>query len=179
MLCIRQTSYYCMGFIYFRIYRLVINKKRLGNNPFFCNYVYLRRKSIRILCTRITPLPLMTFWFIHSVARKFYIKWNKKQVDLSQDVLQSVSCYCNIQMLTFRIFYLHCNQLEDWNILDILKKLNKLSRLTLHCNPLAAKKCYRPTVIANLPSLRSLDFSLISREENDAATLGITAKFIK
>lgn len=78
-----------------------------------------------------------------------------------------------------RILYLHCNLLDEWNILDILKRLKKLSRLTLHCNPLAAKKSYRPTIIANLPILRCLDFSLISEEEKDAAKLGITAKFIR
>ena len=38
-------------------------------------------------------------------------------------------------------------------------------------------RSYRPTLIANLPQLRSLDFSLISEEERDATTLGITAKF--
>ena len=78
-----------------------------------------------------------------------------------------------------RIIYLHCNLLEDWNILDVLKRLKKLTRLTLHCNPLAAKKCYRPTIIGNLPFLKSLDFSLISEEERDAVRLGITAKFIR
>ena len=40
-------------------------------------------------------------------------------------------------------------------------------------------RSYRPTLIANLPQLRSLDFSLISEEERDATTLGITAKFIR
>lgn len=82
-------------------------------------------------------------------------------------------------LMLFRILYLHCNLLEDWNILDVLKRLHKLTRLTLHCNPLAAKKCYRPTIIGNLPFLKSLDFSLISEEERDAVRLGITAKFIR
>ena len=63
--------------------------------------------------------------------------------------------------------------------MDILRKMRKLSRLTLHCNPLACKKAYRPTVIANLPQLRSLDFVLVSEEEKDMARLGVTAKFIK
>ena len=37
----------------------------------------------------------------------------------------------------------------------------------------------RPTIIANLPGLKSLDFSLISKEEQDEVRLGITAKFIR
>ena len=77
-----------------------------------------------------------------------------------------------------RLLYLHCNQLEDWTLLETLKKMQKLSRLTLHCNPLSNKKAYRPTVIANLPHLKSLDFVLISEEERDGARLEVTAKFI-
>ena len=78
-----------------------------------------------------------------------------------------------------RLLYLHCNHLADWAILDSLRRLRMLSRLTLHCNPVAGGRSYRPTLIANLPQLRSLDFSLISEEERDATTLGITAKIIR
>ena len=99
-----------------------------------------------------------------------------------------------------RLLYLHCNQLADWTILDTLRRLRKLSRLTLHCNPLSVTvsternqpfyfkslllrvtggRSYRPTLIANLPQLRSLDFSLISEEERDATMLGIRAKFVR
>ena len=78
-----------------------------------------------------------------------------------------------------RLLYLHCNQLDDWTMLDTIKKMQKLSRLTLHCNPLSNKKAYCPTVIANLPQLKSLDFVLISEEERDIARLEVIARFFK
>ena len=78
-----------------------------------------------------------------------------------------------------RLLYLHCNKLMDWSILQSLTRLRMLSRLTLHCNPMSGGKSYRPTLIANLPQLRTLDFSLISDEERDATTLAITAKFVR
>ena len=81
--------------------------------------------------------------------------------------------------LMLRLLYLHCNQLAQWTILETLRKLQKLSRLTLHCNPMSGGRSYRPTLIANLPQLRSLDFSLISQHERDSTTLAITAKFIR
>ena len=105
-----------------------------------------------------------------------------------------------VLILPPRLLYLHCNQLADWAILDTLRRLRKLSRLTLHCNPLSVTvsternqpfyfkslllrvtggRSYRPTLIANLPQLRSLDFSLISEEERDATMLGIRAKFVR
>ena len=102
-----------------------------------------------------------------------------------------------VLILPPRLLYLHCNQLADWAILDTLRRLRKLSRLTLHCNPLSVSternqpfflsflvrvtggRSYRPTLIANLPQLRSLDFSLISEEERDATMLGIRAKFVR
>ena len=78
-----------------------------------------------------------------------------------------------------RLLYLHCNKLADWSILESLRRLRMLSRLTLHCNPMSGGRSYRPTLIANLPQLRSLDFSLISQHERDSTTLAITAKFIR
>ena len=58
-------------------------------------------------------------------------------------------------MVVSRLLYLHCNKLADWSILESLRRLRMLSRLTLHCNPMSGGRSYRPTLIANLPQLRS------------------------
>jgi len=64
---------------------------------------------------------------------------------------------------------MHGNQIND--ILDVikLKSLLKLRTLTLHGNPISRLVNYRSLVLFYLPQIKSLDFSLITRQERSVA----------
>ena len=67
------------------------------------------------------------------------------------------------------VLYLHGNQIANFKDLRALKQLTELRKLTLHGNPVEAKKNYRLTVINALPKLKQLDFTPITALDRDKA----------
>lgn len=65
---------------------------------------------------------------------------------------------CDVQVL-----YLHSNKISRLADVARLKVLPKLSKLTLHGNPVATCPSYRLSIPHHLPGLRSLDFTAITR----------------
>lgn len=67
------------------------------------------------------------------------------------------------------VLYLHGNSIANFKDLRVLKQLTELRKLTLHGNPVEAKKNYRLTVINALPKLKQLDFTPITALDRDKA----------
>ncbi|KAJ1552342.1 Leucine-rich repeat-containing protein 51, partial [Nowakowskiella sp. JEL0078] len=65
--------------------------------------------------------------------------------------------------------YLHANNISSFSDIDKLSKLKSLHSLTLHGNPVENISGYRLYVIAKIPQLRNLDFSLITKRDRESA----------
>ena len=69
------------------------------------------------------------------------------------------------------MLYLHGNSIMNLAEIDKLALLPNLITLTLHGNPIDNQKGYRQYVLAKLPSLRTLDFSRVTKADRmDALT---------
>jgi hypothetical protein len=66
---------------------------------------------------------------------------------------------------SLQIVYLHGNAIEKLSELEKLSGLTNLKSLTAHGNPCQNNKTYRTFLIQRIPSLKKLDFSLISKQE--------------
>lgn len=71
--------------------------------------------------------------------------------------------FCIVQVL-----YLHSNKISELSDVAKLAVLPKLSKLTLHGNPAAACVSYRMSVPHHIASLRSLDFTAITRVDRES-----------
>ncbi|XP_015367514.1 PREDICTED: leucine-rich repeat-containing protein 51-like [Diuraphis noxia] len=94
-----------------------------------------------------------------------YLIW----IDVSYNEFKTIGQeFLHFQNL--RILYMHGNQIND--ILDVikLKSLLKLRTLTLHGNPISRLVNYRALVLFYLSQIKSLDFSLITRQERSVAS---------
>lgn len=65
--------------------------------------------------------------------------------------------------------YLHANNITNLTDVDRLQELTQLRSLTLHGNPIQENKLYRNYIISQIPWLRTLDFSAITRKDLDVA----------
>ncbi|KAK9805285.1 hypothetical protein WJX72_011079 [[Myrmecia] bisecta] len=75
-----------------------------------------------------------------------------------------VTHYPQLQML-----YLHANQIVKLSEVKKLARLERLTKLTLHGNPIAEQPHYRLFVAAHLPHLKMLDFVGLTKVDRDAA----------
>ncbi|GAX75364.1 hypothetical protein CEUSTIGMA_g2808.t1 [Chlamydomonas eustigma] len=66
-----------------------------------------------------------------------------------------------------QVLYLHGNQIRHMTEIQKLAKLEHLTKLTLHGNPITEQKNYKLYVAAHLPKLRSLDFSTITKIDRE------------
>mmetsp|Transcript_92235 Transcript_92235/g.183707 ORF Transcript_92235/g.183707 Transcript_92235/m.183707 type:complete len:186 (+) Transcript_92235:70-627(+) len=67
------------------------------------------------------------------------------------------------------VVYLHGNEIESLKALSVLRSLKGLKKLTLHGNPIENIPHYRHLVMLLVPSLRMLDFSVVTSADKDAA----------
>lgn len=70
---------------------------------------------------------------------------------------------------TLTVLYLHGNKISNFKDIRALKELTELRKLTLHGNPVEAKKNYRLTVINALPKLKQLDFTPVTALDREKA----------
>jgi len=92
------------------------------------------------------------------------LKW----LDLSCNVISSIP----EEIASFRdcsVMYLHGNVLGNFRDLLPLGQLKGLSKLTLHGNPVEDLPNYRAFIILLCPSLRMLDFSVVTPQDREAA----------
>ena len=63
------------------------------------------------------------------------------------------------------VIYLHANSISSLKDLKPLSKFSALRKLTLHGNPIEDEENYRVLINLLCPSLRMLDFSVITRQD--------------
>ncbi len=76
-------------------------------------------------------------------------------------------CVHPVPTAAAQVLYLHSNAISSLHDVVKLSKLPKLTKLTLHGNPISEQRDYKLWVTAHLPNLRNLDFSAITRVERD------------
>jgi len=69
-----------------------------------------------------------------------------------------------------QILYLHGNRIDDISEVDKLSSVTSLKKLALHGNSIENVKNYRSYVISRLPSLISLDMSLVTRADREVTS---------
>ena len=68
-----------------------------------------------------------------------------------------------LQFPNLKVLYLHGNAIADMMEVDKLADLPKLMSLTLHGNPIEELANYHLYVISQIPQLRNLDFSSVTK----------------
>ena len=130
--------------------KVLINAIRLNNNKI--------ASWLSFLATLRTMAPL-------DISR---IEW----LDLSFNQLQTIEASIT-KLKSLSKLHLHANQIHDIRDVQKLTELPRLRDLTLHGNPIEerGRGKYRSFIIAQLPNLRSLDFtSLTQRDKGLAAS---------
>lgn len=72
---------------------------------------------------------------------------------------------------TLQVLYLHGNQISQLSEVTKLQKVGKLTKLTLHGNPIQQRLAYRPYILAHMTHLKALDFSPVTQEDKNTATV--------
>ncbi|KAF0764937.1 leucine-rich repeat-containing protein 51-like [Aphis craccivora] len=127
------------------------------NKKFICGAIWLNNNYLTSLqglnksIEELLELPAYLTWIDVS---------HNEFKNIGQDFLQ----YKNLSIL-----YMHGNQVNDIQEVLKLKPLSKLRTLTLHGNPISRLTKYRNLVLFYLPQIKSLDFSLITRQERNVA----------
>lgn len=67
------------------------------------------------------------------------------------------------------MLYLHRNNIEDFDEVFKLQKLDNLRTLTLNNNPMCMHINFRTTVIQQLPGLKKLDNVVVVKSERETA----------
>ncbi|GCB60586.1 leucine-rich repeat-containing protein 51 [Scyliorhinus torazame] len=97
-------------------------------------------------------------------------------IDLSFNIFPSIDPVL-LKFTKLQILNIHANQISELFEVDKLVSLNRLRSLTLHGNPMEQTKGYRSYVVEVIPQLKSLDYSLITKQ--DRSTAAVLKKFIK
>mmetsp|Transcript_12119 Transcript_12119/g.15601 ORF Transcript_12119/g.15601 Transcript_12119/m.15601 type:complete len:179 (+) Transcript_12119:77-613(+) len=88
------------------------------------------------------------------------LKW----LDLScNDITQVPEEF--IQFRETMVVYLHGNKITDFQDLLPLGRMSQLKKLTLHGNPVEDLPNYRSFVILMIPTLKMLDFSIVTKQD--------------
>mmetsp|Transcript_79298 Transcript_79298/g.236263 ORF Transcript_79298/g.236263 Transcript_79298/m.236263 type:complete len:234 (-) Transcript_79298:125-826(-) len=93
---------------------------------------------------------------------------NLQWIDLAFNQLVTIEPEL-LRFMNLKALYLHGNCIRSLPSAERLRKLPKLMSLTLNGNPIEASKIYRTYVIGALPTLRSLDHSTITEDEQQNA----------
>ncbi|XP_039264780.2 leucine-rich repeat-containing protein 51-like [Styela clava] len=92
------------------------------------------------------------------------IEW----IDLS---FNDLSCITGLldKLKNLKRLYLHGNTIDKIQEVNKLAVLPDLKSLTLHGNPIESEKGYRQFVLSTLPSLKTLDFSGVTKQDRSTA----------
>lgn len=128
--------------------KVIINALRLNNNKI--------ASWLNFLSTLRTMAPL-------DISQ---IEW----LDLSFNQLQTIEPSIT-KLKGLAKLHLHANQIHDIRDVQKLVELPKLRDLTLHGNPIEdrGRGKYRNFIIAQLPNLRSLDFTPLTQRDKGIA----------
>merc|ERR1712007_278179 len=90
-------------------------------------------------------------------------------IDLSFNQLRTIEPAL-LEFQQMKALYLHGNMIKSLASVERLRKLPKLISLTLNGNPIERCRAYRTYVIGALPKLRTLDHSMVTKEEKDGSS---------
>ncbi|XP_061684529.1 leucine rich repeat containing 51 [Syngnathoides biaculeatus] len=113
-----------------------------------------------------TPLCDLHGTIRHFLAEPSLLSW----LDLSFNHITKIDkVLCELPQL--RVLYLHGNRIFTLSEVDKLQRLSCLHTITLHGNVIEANKSYRSHVIAALPRLKTMDFSVVTPRERALAQI--------
>ncbi|KAG2442743.1 hypothetical protein HXX76_002825 [Chlamydomonas incerta] len=122
----------------------------------------LNSNSIR-LCNN----HLMSLNGLGRVVRHCLDDWRQLVwLDVSSNQLTTIEDAV-LEFPSLQVLYLHGNALTNMNDVLKLQQLPRLTKLTLHGNPISEQKNYKMWVVAHLDGLRSFDFGPITKIERD------------
>lgn len=122
----------------------------------------LNSNSLRIcnnMLGKLTGLDRVTYHMLDVPSELTWLDASCNKLTSVDDVL--------LKFPKLQVLYLHGNMINSMHDVLKLAKLEHLTKLTLHGNPIAETKNYKNWVLARLPHLKSLDFSTITRLERD------------
>lgn len=139
--------------------------KRHGQEKVLINALRLNNNKIASWLNFLSTLRTMAPLDINQ------IEW----LDLSFNQLQTIEASIT-KLKGLTKLHLHANQIHDIRDVQKLGELPKLRDLTLHGNPIEdrGRGKYRNFIIAQLPNLRSLDFTPLTQRDK-----GIAGSFCK
>jgi len=82
-----------------------------------------------------------------------------------------------IKLVNLEIFYLHSNQIVEWNNLERLSVLPNVLHITLFNNPIVNRSGYRDFIINSVNSLIALDLHIITDEEKSDIAIAQRPRF--
>ncbi|KAH9505689.1 hypothetical protein Btru_055507 [Bulinus truncatus] len=121
------------------------------------------------LCLKLNNNGLKDVSKLLSIASaRFKNPNNISWIDLSFNFLTIIDPVL-IQFENLKILYLHGNDISDLKEVNKLSACPKLTKLTLHGNEIEKIKGYRFLVLAILPNLINLDFSIVTKGDKMTA----------
>ncbi|XP_061538280.1 leucine rich repeat containing 51 [Phycodurus eques] len=122
--------------------------------------------SLRLNNNHITNLYELHKTINHFLAEPSLLGW----LDLSFNHITNIDkVLCELPQL--RVLYLHGNRIFTLSEVDKLQSLSRLHTITLHGNLIVTNKAYRNHVIAALPRLKTMDFSVVTPQERALAQI--------
>ncbi|CAH8520111.1 unnamed protein product [Heterobilharzia americana] len=111
----------------------------------------------------ITAIPALANEIFNDISSLTWLDVSCNKISSIPNTISNLRC--------LKIFYVHGNQIRSFQDVLKLKQLPLLSKLTLHGNPIEKEKGYFHVVLSILPRLVTLDFTGISRADQQTAAL--------
>ncbi|XP_067841711.1 leucine rich repeat containing 51 [Heptranchias perlo] len=138
---------------------------------------YTEDKKLMSCSLRLSHNRLSDLSGLNQLIENLFVEPNRLfWIDLSFNSFSSIDPIL-ILCRNLQILNLHGNQILELFEVDKLASLPHLRSLTLHGNPVELMKGYRSYMVGNIPQLKSLDFSTITKQ--DRSTAAVMKSFTK
>ena len=94
------------------------------------------------------------------VANPVSLRWLDLSFNSITQIPEELANFTDVSVI-----YLHANSISNFKDLKVLSKFTGLRKLTLHGNPIEDQENYRMFITLLCPTLRMLDFSVITRQD--------------
>ncbi|KAG8431499.1 hypothetical protein GDO86_018535 [Hymenochirus boettgeri] len=144
---------------------ILLEDPRLGPRPLKrCEDGKLLSQAINLSYNTLTDLR----GFRDVVDKLLVEPSNLSWIDLSFNDLSAIDSVLT-SYRSLCVLNLHGNSISHLSQVDKLAALPNLKSLTLHGNPINGETGYRSYVLSVLPQLKSLDFSLVTKQDRITA----------
>mmetsp|Transcript_17985 Transcript_17985/g.32843 ORF Transcript_17985/g.32843 Transcript_17985/m.32843 type:complete len:272 (-) Transcript_17985:132-947(-) len=131
---------------------------------------YVNSVCVRLSNNLLTSLNRLDLVMYHLLDVPSLLSW----LDLSCNKLTSVDTVL-VSLKNLQVLYLHGNEISSLSEVDKLRRLKGLKKLTLHGNPITEQKQYKFYVCTRVPTIQNLDFSAVTKLEQQAINSWIQA----